>query len=177
MVTDCFSGGGQCRGEQQGKRQDYCNWSTIKNLINMNTHHIYYQEKWKLTLELLYQKNIKASSEDGFISRYGSPLNIITSKSQLKYRTLITQELQKSSWMEIWQLRNWRNYIHPEWWEVYEHGMCWPHTQVDKNLGGIPWELESQTHTRSPSPVPGIPTTSGCQNQWGLGWWRRLLEP
>ena len=40
---------------------------------------------------------------------------------------------------------------------------------------------ESQLHTdpRPRVPVPGrqVPTTSGCKNQWGLSWWKKILEP
>ena len=38
-----------------------------------------------------------SSSQDGDIGRHGSPLHTTTSKLQLKYRTIITQECQKLS--------------------------------------------------------------------------------
>ena len=55
--------------------------------------------------------------QDRGIGRCCSPLCTTTSKLHLKYRTTITQNCQKSSWVEVWQLRSWRNYIHPDWQE------------------------------------------------------------
>ena len=43
-------------------------------------------------------------SQDGGAGRHGSPLHTTTSKLQLKYRTFITQNCQKLSWKEVWQL-------------------------------------------------------------------------
>ena len=35
---------------------------------------------------------------------------------------------------------------------------------------------ESQTHTRPPAQGSYAKTTSGCKNQQGLSWWKKLLE-
>ena len=48
----------------------------------------------------------RTSSQNGSIGRYGSPPATTTSKLQLKNRTTITQNHQKSSWVEVWQLQN-----------------------------------------------------------------------
>ena len=45
------------------------------------------------------------SSQDGGVGRHGSP-RYTTTKLQLRYRTTISQNQQKSSWMEVWQLQN-----------------------------------------------------------------------
>ena len=44
--------------------------------------------------------------QDGSIGRHGSPLCTNASKLQLKYRTTITPNYQKLSWMGMWQLWN-----------------------------------------------------------------------
>ena len=56
-----------------------------------------------------------ASSQDGNIGWPGSPLHTTTSNLQLQYRTTISQEDQKSSWMEVWQLWDWSNHTHAGW--------------------------------------------------------------
>ena len=63
--------------------------------------------------------------------------------------------------------------------------MYWlvPHPRVvDNNSGGISWErgVPAPHQASLPKvPVPGrsVPTTSGCTNQWGLNWWKKLLGP
>ena len=58
-----------------------------------------------------------------------------------------------------------------------------PHPRVvDKNSGGISQEQGVPTPHQALKPkvpVPGryVPTTSGCKNQQGLSWWKKLLEP
>ena len=49
---------------------------------------------------------IETSSQDGSGSRHVLPLCTTASKLHLKYRATITQNHQKSSWTEVWQLWN-----------------------------------------------------------------------
>ena len=57
--------------------------------------------------------------------------------------------------------------------------MDWFHNHV--------WQKKTQEgyiRSEESQPSPGFqcqeykfPTTSGCKNQWGLSWWKKVLEP
>ena len=108
------------------------------------------------------------------------PLRTTTSESQLRYRTTIAQNQQKSS-LTAMELKK----PHPS--GLVGGTKMWnglvPHLQeVDKNPGGISWEQGVPAPHQSPQPrvaAPGtqLPTTSGCKNKWDLSQWEKLLEP
>ena len=57
-----------------------------------------------------------------------------------------------------------------------------PHVWWIKIQKGYLGSEKTQPHTRTPSlgfqcPEDKFLTTSGCKNQWGLSWWKKLLEP
>ena len=68
---------------------------------NMDTH---YTQKCIIHSKIRY--TLRTSGPDGGVGRHGSPFCTTVSKLQLNYRTTITQNRQKSSWMEVWQLQN-----------------------------------------------------------------------
>ena len=73
-----------------------------------------YQNK-KILVVILQVRNEPTSGQNGSKGTHSSPLCTTTSKLQLKYGTTMTQNHQKSSLMEVLQLWNYRNHIHPDW--------------------------------------------------------------
>ena len=73
-----------------------------------------------------------------------------TSKLKLKYRTAITQNHEESRWMEVWQLWDWRNHVHPDWKEGCGCRMSWPHIHMWWNKF-----CRDILGARNPSPTPG----------------------
>ena len=127
-------------------------------------------------LRKIYDRSFWSDSNKG---KHSSSLCTTTSKLQLKYRRTITREHEKWSWMEVWQLRNWRNHIHPDWSEGCGGRTSWPHTHVDKNSRGIYWKWGVPDPHQALQPriwVLGgqVSKTCGGENQQGLSWWRML---
>ena len=98
------------------------------------------------------QQKFRTSGQYSGIGKHGLSPRTTTSKLQLNHRTTITQNHLKYSWMEVWQLQNQRNHIHPDWYKGQRHGMSWSHIHV--------WWIKfgrDISGAKSPSPILGPP--------------------
>ena len=95
---------------------------------------------------------MKASSQDGSVGRHGSPALTTTSKSQLKYRTTITQKCPKLSSMKsdnygIKETMSIQTVGGVQTWNGLDCTLLWCIKIWEGYLGS----KESQPHTRSPA--------------------------
>ena len=108
----------------------------------------------KNSIELL---DAGTSRQDGSIGKHNLPPHTTTSKLQLKYRTTITQNCQKSV---EWKSENYRiketTSIQTVGRHADTHGLV-PHPcVVGKNSGETSWERDVPAPHKSPQPrVPG----------------------
>ena len=94
-----FTSGRTTAELRSAKTQNPCSRSTVvksqNNSVNEKLSPFY---SWKTEVQDFWSY--------GGIGEHSSPPWTTTSKLQLNYRTIITQNQQKLSWMEVWQLRN-----------------------------------------------------------------------
>ena len=123
------------------------------------------------------------SGQDGGVGRHGLPPCISTSKLQLKYKTTITPNHQKSNWIKVLTTIELKKPRPSRLVGVVkmQNGLV-PHPRVvNKKFGRYILGAGSPSPHQVPEPrvlVQGryIPITSGCKNQQVLSRWKKHLE-